>query len=380
MKIVDLPITEVRRYANNPRNNERSCNRIAASIKDFGFTNPIILDGARTIVCGDTRYLAALKLNLPTVPCIIRDDLSEEQAAALRIADNKTAEIAEWDRDKLRSELAAVGCSFDMGLFGFDTPKDGDVEAQDEAEQQAAETISKPGCVWHLGRHRLMCGDSTKEADMQRLMGEKTANLCLTDPPYNVAYEGASCKDVIANDALGDGFKAFLIDAFYQVVAHTCGTVIAFISSSEMHSMYEAFTTAGGRFGQWCFWAKKHFTLGRSDYQRKYEPFLFGWTGGGMPVPTGKISDVLTFSKPQKSEQHPTMKPVALFESLIKANTARGDSVLDPFAGSGTTIIAAERQRRTALAMEYSPVFCDRIVERFRADFGDEIYMEEPDE
>lgn len=376
-EIVNLPLAEIRRYANNPRRNDHASNRVAASIKDFGFTNPIILDASKTIICGDTRYLAALMLKLPTVPCIVRDDLTEEQAAALRIADNKTAELAEWDRDKLKAELAAIGCGVNMGMLGFDVPRaDDGAEDSPEAVGTEVATITKPGCVWHLGRHRLMCGDSTKGADMERLMGGKTAALCLTDPPYNVDYEGDACADIIENDNLGAGFRAFLFDVMRQIVDHTRGPVISFISCLEMSTLYDAFTMAGGHFAQWGFWVKGHFSIGRSDYQRKHEPFLYGWAGDERPRPPGKMADVLKFKKPIKSALHPTMKPVALFEAIIKANSAKGDLVLDPFGGSGTAIMAAERQHRTAYAMELSPVFCDRIVERFKADFGGETFME----
>lgn len=375
MKIVELPLAEIRRYENNPRNNDRSVNRVAASIKDFGFTNPLILDRTRTIVCGDTRFLAAMKLQMRTVPCIVAD-LPAERATALRIADNKTAEIAEWDREKLKAELASVGLSVDMGSLGFDVPKTDDASDGEEEDGSEIETVTRPGCVWHLGRHRLMCGDSTKAADVRRLMDGKTASMSLTDPPYNVDYEGASCDRKIANDNLGEGFQAFLLEAMKRTVESTNGPVFAFISSSEMHSLFNAFTLAGGHFLAWGVWAKKHFTLGRSDYQRRYEPYLYGWAGEEKPKPPKKMADVVFCRKPQKSALHPTMKPVALFEEIIKENCPRNGLVLDLFGGSGTTLVAAQKQGRTAFAMELSPVFCDRIVERFRSDFGEETHME----
>lgn len=320
-----------------------------------------------------------MKLSLPSIPCIIRDDLTDEQTAAYRIADNKTAELAEWDREKLKHELSAIGCSIDMGLFGFDVPKIDDLTEQEEnAEQQETETITKPGCIWHLGKHRLMCGSSTDEKDVKRLMNGEIAALCVTDPPYNVAYEGASTKEKIANDDMGEGFQAFLLDAMKRAVENTRGPFFGFIGSSELHTMHKAFVMAGGHFGFWGLWTKTHFTLSRSDYQRKFEPYLYGWIGENRPESPRKMSDVFTYSKPAKSALHPTMKPVQLFEEIIKKNSRKGDIVLDLFGGSGTTIIASEKQHRVGFSMELSPIFCDRIVERFRADFCENIYMEEP--
>ena len=380
MKIVEMPLSQIRRYANNPRNNERTCHRIAASIKDFGFTNPLILDRDGVIICGDTRYLAALKLALPTVPCIVRDDLTEDQATALRVVDNKVAELAEWDKEKLKAELAAIGGSIDMEALGFDVPTINDLEDDVyEGTETEPETVTKPGCIWHLGKHRLMCGDSTKEADVSRLMDGATASLCVTDPPYNVDYEGASCTDKIANDNLGDGFPAFMLDCMRSLVNHTRGPAFVFMSSSELSALYNGFTMAGGHFGFFGIWKKTHFTLGRSDYQRKYEPYLYGWAGDERPEPPKKMTDLMVCRKPNKSALHSTMKPVPLFEEIIRENSRKGDVVLDLFGGSGTTLVAAEKQHRTAYAMEFSPVFCDRIVERFRSDFGVDAYMEEPE-
>ncbi|WP_236621834.1 DNA methyltransferase [Luteimonas huabeiensis] len=336
---------------------------------------------------GHGRLAAARKLGLPTVPVVVLDHLTPTQRRALVLADNRIAELATWDDALLRIELEALqDDGFDLDLTGFDADALAELLADEEpqiegrTEDDAApdvpeEPVSRPGDVWRLGPHRLVCGDATTAEAYARLFpdGER-ADMVFTDPPYNVNYAN-SAKDKlrgkhrpILNDALGEGFYDFLYDALALIMAHTRGAIYVAMSSSELDTLQAAFRAAGGHWSTFIIWAKNTFTLGRSDYQRQYEPILYGWPEGATRHWCGDRDqgDVWQIKKPAKNDLHPTMKPVDLVERAIRNSSRPGDVVLDPFGGSGTTLIAAEKAGRVARLIELDPKYADVIVRRWQ--------------
>lgn len=386
-KIEQWPTTKLLPYARNARtHSEDQVMQIAASIAEFGFTNPILAGADGVIVAGHGRLAAANKLGLNIVPVVVLDHLSATQRRALVIADNRIAENAGWDDAMLRVELEALqDDEFDLSITGFDLDDladlqgdedgDGSGSDQDDAVPEVSETvISQPGDVWLLGKHRLLCGDSTlADSYVQLLLGE-TVDLVFTDPPYNVNYAN-SAKDklrgknrAILNDNLGDGFYDFLLAALTPTLAHCRGAIYIAMSSSELDVLQDAFRAAGGHWSTFIIWAKNTFTLGRADYQRQYEPILYGWPEGVQRHWCGDRDqgDVWQINKPAKNDLHPTMKPVELVERAIRNSSKPGQVVLDPFGGSGTTLIAAEKAGRVARLIELDPKYVDVIVRRWQ--------------
>lgn len=372
MIITELPIGQLIPYLNNPRKNDAAVEVVARSIQEFGFKIPVIIDSQNIIVCGHTRVKAAQKLGLKTIPCIRADDLTEDQIKAFRLADNKTAEYAEWDFDKLEAELK--GIEFNMGLFDFHLPEpevtDDDFDLE-EALDEIDEPLTQSGDVWHLGRHRLVCGDSTQPSDMAKLMGTQQADLILTDPPYNVDYEGATKDKLkIQNDKMNDEkFLQFLTDAFTRMHEHSKkgAAIYVFHADSEGYNFRSAFKQAGYSLRQCLVWAKNALVLGRQDYQWQHEPILYGWKDGASHTWYGdrKQTTLIHYNKPQRSGVHPTMKPVGLCGYFIANSSKEGDIVLDPFGGSGSTLMACEQNGRSCYTMEMDPKYCDVIVHRF---------------
>ena len=374
-------------YARNARtHSEVQVAQIAASIVEFGFTNPILAGSDGVIVAGHGRLAAAQKLGLDTVPVVVLDHLTPTQRRALIIADNRIAENAGWDDAMLRIELQSLQeDGFNLDITGFDadalaelmageeTTVDGNTD--EDAVPELSETpISRPGDVWVLGEHRLLCGDSTVAESYDRLMQGEPADMVFTDPPYNVDYAN-SAKDKmrgtdrpILNDNLGDGFYDFLLAALTPMLQHCAGATYIAMSSSELDTLQQAFRAAGGKWSTFIIWAKHTFTLGRADYQRQYEPILYGWPEGENRHWCGDRdqSDVWAIKKPQKNDLHPTMKPVELVERALRNSSRPGDTVLDPFGGSGTTLIAAEKSGRKARMIELDPKYCDVIVRRWQ--------------
>jgi len=377
LNIEIIKIDELIPYEQNPRDNKAAVDAVANSIANFGFKVPIIIDQNNVIVAGHTRLLASQKLELDEVPCIRADDLTDEQIRAFRIADNKTAELADWDLDKLTAELAQLE-DIDMTEFGFDLSEfeiETEVEEDDFDSDAALEAIiepkSKPGNIYMLGNHRLMCGDSTKSDDLASLMNGEKADLLLTDPPYNIAYEGGT-KDrmTIENDNMsGEDFFKFLLAAFQNASDNMRDGASFYVwyASKEVVNFTTALEKASFGVRQELIWNKSVFTLGRQDYQWKHEPCLYGWKDGAAHYFTDDrtLSTVIDFDKPSRSELHPTMKPVELFAYQIKNSSKRGGRVLDLFGGSGTTIIACEQSDRAAYVMEFDPKYCDVIIERW---------------
>lgn len=387
-RIEHWPIDKLLPYVRNARqHSDEQIAQIAASIAEFGFVNPILTGADGVLVAGHGRLAAARKLGLATVPVVVLDHLTPTQRRALVLADNRLAELATWDDALLRVELEALQDEgFDLDLTGFDADALAELLADEEpqiegrTEDDAApdvpeEPVSRQGDVWRLGPHRLVCGDATTAEVYARLFpnGER-ADMVFTDPPYNVNYANSARDKLrgkhrpILNDALGEGFYDFLYDALALIMAHTRGAIYVAMSSSELDTLQAAFRAAGGHWSTFIIWAKNTFTLGRSDYQRQYEPILYGWPEGATRHWCGDRDqgDVWQIKKPAKNDLHPTMKPVDLVERAIRNSSRPGDVVLDPFGGSGTTLIAAEKAGRVARLIELDPKYADVIVRRWQ--------------
>ncbi|MGM1091333.1 DNA modification methylase [Streptococcus dysgalactiae] len=382
MEFVDKKLSEITPYKNNPRNNDEAVGPVAESIKEFGFKVPIVIDKNGEIVNGHTRYKAAKKLGLETVPVIVADDLSDEQIKAFRLADNKVGEIAVWDLDLLNEELNDI-LDLDMSAFGFDVLDNLDDLIEDEkdlddfTENVPDEPKSKLGDIYQLGSHKLMCGDSTSAADVKKLMNGELADLLLTDPPYNVSYEGKT-KDslTIKNDSMdNDSFRQFLVNAFSSANEVMKPGAVFYIwhADSEGYNFRGACFDIGWTVRQCLIWNKNSMVLGRQDYHWKHEPCLYGWKDGAghLWASDRKQTTVIDYEKPQRNGVHPTMKPVGLFDYQIKNNTKGSDIVLDLFGGSGTTLIACESNGRHARLMEYDPKYVDVIINRWEELTGD---------
>ena len=377
MEIREFGIDEIKPYEKNPRKNEDSVKFVANSIKEFGFKVPIVIDADNVIVAGHTRWKAAKQLGLEKVPCIKADDLSPAQIKAFRLADNKVGEFSQWDMDLLGDELKDLGDVFDMGDFGFFDPIDDDAPTGDDDDfdpDKAAEDIenpvSQPGDLWLLGRHRLMCGDSCDEATIKRLCGDEAIDLYLTDPPYNVAYKGGIGLTIENDNMDSASFLAFLTDAYAAADSVLKPGCVFYIwhASCEVGNFYQAMLNIPGWMPkQYLLWVKDSFTLGRQDYQWKHEPCWYGWKDGAAHyfVDDRKQSTVLEFDKPKRNGEHPTMKPVELFEKLVENSSRPGENVLDSFGGSGTTMVACEKLGRKAFLCELDPKYADVIVKRY---------------
>lgn len=369
-------------YEKNPRHNEEAITAVAKSIEKFGFKVPIVVDASNVIVNGHTRLKAAKYLGLKEVPTIIADDLTPEQIKAFRLADNKVGEIATWDEELLNAELDELAdLDFDMTEFGFDLP---DIEGEevevieDEFEEELpAEPISKLGDIYQLGRHRLMCGDSTNSLEVEKLMGNKKADLLITDPPYNVAYEGKGKEALtIKNDSKETNeFHSFLYEAFSAAINNMKlgSSFYVWYASSEVVNFHTALEEAGFLVKQELIWNKNSMVLSRQDYHWKHEPCLYGWASGGSHswYSDRKQTTILNFDRPTVNKEHPTMKPVALFDYQIKNSSKQGDCILDLFGGSGTTLIACEQNEREAYLMELDPRYVDVIIARWEAFTGE---------
>jgi DNA modification methylase len=427
------PVSSLKPYEKNARTHSvEQIEQLTRSIGEFGFTNPLLIDETDRIIAGHGRLQAALALGMSEVPVIILAGLTDAQRRALILADNKIALNSGWDLKLLTEELADLKLDgYDLTLTGFSleeidglTPVLVDEKDPDEAPDLPAEPKTKPGDVYVLGPHRLVCGDSTSMENIDRLMRGELADVCWTDPPYNVAYETKAGK--IANDDLDDGeFRDFLSGAYgcaFAVMKPGAAIYVAH-ADTEGLNFRATFRAAGFKLSGCLIWRKDSLVLGRSDYQWQHEPILYGWKPGSrhrwyggrklttmidldqdrMPFKrrddgryeirfgdtvmvidgTAQIEElvpsVINEPKPKRSDGHPTMKPVALIERMLRNSARPGDIVLDLFGGSGSTLMAAERLGMCARLSELDPGYCDVIVGRWEAYTGRKAVLEVPD-
>ena len=372
MTIVMKNIAVIKPYENNPRHNESAIDAVASSIKEFGWKQPLVIDKDNVIVVGHTRWLAAKKLGLNEVPCLIASDLTDEQIAAYRLADNKTNELATWDFEKLKTELESIS-DIDMSQFGFEELEASlDDVKDDEFDEKGAisETpYSKKGDIFILGNHRLMVGDSTLKDDVDKLCEDRSVDLVLTDPPYNVDYEGQDGMKIQNDKQSDEDFYNFLLSAFKNMFEHTKpgGVIYCFHADTEGLNFRNAFKNAGFKLAECLIWVKNSLVLGRQDYQWRHEPCLYGWKeGAGHYFVDDRTQDtILEYDKPRNNNLHPTQKNIELVSKLILNSSRKDETILDLFGGSGTTLIAAEQLGRKTLMMELDEKYADVIVKRF---------------
>ena len=425
MQIIDKKLTDLKPYANNPRHNAKAVPAVKESILKFGFKVPLVIDKNNVIVCGHTRFYASKEIGLETVPCIVADDLTDEQINAFRLVDNRTSEFADWNFDKLAEELSDLQ-DFDFEPFAFDDLMAGleldynlnqnDKEAVEDnyEEEIPVEAKTKLGDLYRLDRHYLLCGDATNRKDVEKLINGHEMDLCITDPPYNVSYEeknkhldklrkGAErINNQIKNDKQSNADFSNFLFKFYQEMLFSLkkgGAYYIFHPQAEEINFRMALIKAGGSVRQQLIWVKNHFVLGFNDYHYKHEPILYGWKDGAAHYFTkqrGKTNiieqdkidinklkkeelqsllkqfineeektSVLNFDKPRVSKLHPTMKPVKLFAELIENSSLPNNNMIDFFGGSGTSLIACEQLNRNAFIMELDPAYCDVIIDRY---------------
>ena len=383
LEITNMKISEIHPYEKNPRFNDAAVDAVAKSIQEFGWRSPIVVDKDMVIVCGHTRLKAAIKLGLTEVPVHIAADLTPEQIQAYRIADNKTGEIAEWNYDLLPVEIRELqSADFDLSLLGFDTDEldrllnggDDKTVTDGETEPDAVPEIpeaadSRAGTLYRLGDHVLLCGDSTKPEDIAKLMGEEKADLYVVDPPYNVALTGSNGL-TIKNDDMEDGkFRDFLDSAFScaSSVLKSGASFYIFHSDSESSNFRLAANGNDLEVHETLYWIKNSFVLGRFDYHYQSESCLYGWKPGAAHnwYSDRCQSNLLNFDKPKCNDVHPSMKPVAMLVYLILNSSRKGETVLDNFGGSGSTLIACEQTGRKCRMIELDEKYCDVIRRRW---------------
>ena len=393
-KVERTSIKSITPYARNSRtHSDEQVAQIAASIKEWGFTTPILIDTDGEIIAGHGRLLAAQRLGLEEVPTMTAKGWSEAQKRAYVIADNKLALNAGWNDEMLKIELDGLkDLDFDLDLVGFSDdelakllqePEKEGLTDEDEVPEAPEKPITVEGDIWILGNHRLMCGDSTSIEALEKLCEGQLVDMWLTDPPYNVAYEGKT-KDAltIENDAMGnDDFRQFLSDSYSAADAVMKSGAVFYIwhADSEGYNFRGAAFDIGWQVRQCLIWKKQTMVMGRQDYHWKHEPCLYGWKEGASHLwaTDRKQTTILEFDRPSRNKEHPTMKPVELFAYQMQNNTKGDDLVLDSFAGSGTTAIACEKFNRRARLMELDPKYCDVIIKRWQDFTGKEAINEQ---
>lgn len=415
LKIEYLPVRDLRPYEKNARKHaDADVNTIMSSIKEFGFDDPIGIWGEdNTIVEGHDRLIAAKKLGMKQVPVIRLDHLTDEQRRAYALAHNKTAEMSEWDFDLLSDELGDI-TDIDMSSFGFDLDEHEEEPEiiEDEVPEPPEEPKSEYGQIYQLGRHRLMCGDSTRMDDVKKLLAGKKADCVVTDPPYNMGYQGAgNTKDreskKIMNDKMPEEqFRKFLVSVYkcYEMAMRDGASIYVFYKELGSGVFMQAMREGGIQFKQELIWVKNSLVLGGSKYQSMYEPCLMGCKGKSIKVWNGgrkqrsviesidlmnedelrdalkellanEEPDVIREKKQLHNDLHPTMKPVRLIAKLMQNSSDKNNIVLDLFGGSGTTLVAAEQTNRTAYLMELDPRYVDVIIERYESLTGDKAIL-----
>lgn len=406
-RIEMVSLDKLRPYENNARTHSpEQVDKLRASLREFGFVNPILIDSDYGIIAGHGRLMAAQAEGMASVPCVFVEHLTETQKRAYILADNKLAELAGWDEGLLEQELGRLSdIGFDVSRIGFDMEKLDDVDLSVAEDDEfdvdlPQEPRSRRGCVYMLGNHRLMCGDSTSTEDIGVLMDGVVADLLVTDPPYNVAYESDDGKSIQNDDMASDEFYKFLLTAFAGADrAMRDGAVFYIWHASSSQMLFEkAINDAGWGVRQQLIWLKNALVLGRQDYHWIHEPCFYGWKPGAAHyfiydrTQTTKIwedaigdiddldrdalvglikmitegpSTIIRESKPSRSDEHPTMKPIKLIERLVKNSSNPGDVVLDLFGGSGTTLVTCEQINRKCYMMELDEKYCDVIISRW---------------
>lgn len=373
MNVKEINIKDIRPYEKNPRKNNSAVAYVAESIKQFGFKVPIIIDKNNVIVAGHTRYKAAKKLGINTVPVIIADDLTDEQIKAFRLADNKVAEQAEWDIDLLNEELEEI-FDIDMTDFGFEVlEEEKEVESDGYEPVKPKEPVTQKGDIWKMGGHVLLCGDSTCTTDVEKLMQGEKADMCFTDPPYGYEYQSNARNkskkfDVIENDDK-------ILD-FFPNIQLVCNGFVFVCTTWKVLDKWLPLFKKYHELTNMIIWNKGGGGIGdlKHTFSTDYEVILCASNGKEL---TGKrIGSVWTIKKDSSSSYvHPTQKPVKLSEFAIRNTTERGDIVLDLFGGSGSTLIACEQMERKCRIMEYDPAYCDVIVDRWEKFTGNKAEL-----
>lgn len=406
----EVAVRDLKPYERNAKiHGKDQIEKLKQSIQAFGFLTPCLIDRENNLIAGHGRVMAAKELGIEKVPCVMIEDLTEDERRAYILADNRLSELGEWDMSLVSSELKELEDKIDITLTGFDLDFEfldkepvNDLETWDEIDKTIEhEQISQRGDIWQLGEHRLMVGDSTKKEDVEKLMDGSQADLLETDPPYNVAVSNAK-GDTIENDNMSDfAFDHFLFAAFSNAANFLKDGGVFYIwhADSNGRQFRNACEEAGLKVRQTLIWAKNHFTLGRQDYQWMHEPCLYGWKGGAghyfqdarnLPTLISSVdlreatkedliriieqakegSTIMREDRPMVDDLHPTMKPVGLIIKQIKNSTVPGQIVLDLFGGSGTTLIACEQLGRKCRMMEFDPKYADVIIKRYEEETG----------
>lgn len=420
MKITEVSIDDLHPYERNARTHSpEQLDQVAASIKQFGWTNPVIIDGSNGIIAGHGRVQAAKNMGLEKVPTIQLTHLSDAEKRAYILADNQLALNAGWDQDMLAAELHDIeALGFDLTTIGFESNEldqllgdrtPGGTTHEDAVPDVPKKAITQPGDVWVLGDHLLICGDSTKAETYDALMEDHQAQTLWTDPPYNVDYKNDDGEGIQNDNMAAGAFISFLTDAFTAAAGKLEPGRGVYIAHADINTVpfRDAAASAGIAIKQCLIWVKNSFSLTRSDYQWQHEPILYGWREGAAHQWYGEYdkstiidddsdptkltkdelleailelrrqSSIIRHNKPQRNALHPTMKPVDLITRMIKCTAKQGEVVLDPFGGSGSTLIACEKTRRHCRTIELDPKFCDVIVNRWQDYTGNEAYLDE---
>lgn len=378
-KIEKVPIDKLVPYARNARTHSKEqILQLRSSIREFGFLNPCLIDKDYNVIAGHGRIMAAKEEGLIELPCVFVEHLTDAQKRAYIIADNRLAMNAGWDEEMLSVELSDLeGADFDLDLLGFTDAELkkllGDIETEeDDFDLTAAleeASFVKPGDLWTVGRHRLICGDATKKENVEKLMDGKKANLILTDPPYAVSYTSASGLSIQNDNLKPEEFYEFLLSAFQNMVSvsESGASAYVFHADTEGLTFRKAFEEAGFHLSGVCIWAKDSLVLGRSPYQWSHEPILFGWTKKGKHRwYAGRAeTTVWHFDKPKRNENHPTSKPIDLLSYPIQNSSQANAIVLDLFGGSGSTLIACEQTNRICYMAELDDKYASVILRRY---------------
>ena len=385
-----VKVSELIPYVNNARtHSQEQVNKLRSSLREFGFVNPVIIDQDKNVIAGHGRLMAAKEEGIEEVPCVLVDYLSEAQKKAYILADNRYAQDAGWDEELLRLEIESLeGMDFDVSLTGFDDQEIADLFADDEStgaeddDFDLSDALEKAafverGDVWQVGRHRLMCGDATSPEDVATLMDGKKANLIITDPPYNVAFESSDGLSIKNDKMENDKFYEFLLAAFKNMAEHLekGGSAYVFHADTEGLNFRKAFIDAGFHLSGCCIWVKNSLVLGRSDYQWQHEPVLYGFLQNGKHYWSKNAgrsqTTIWNFDKPKKNKNHPTSKPLDLLAYPIGNSSQENAIVIDTFGGSGSTLMTCEQTNRICHTMELDEKYASVILRRYVEDTDD---------